>query len=124
MNISPTTTNIIGMELVEFVTTGGTPEVTATQVLSTDLRYTSGRVSPDGASMVAVSVGDPPEQHFSLVLSSPISFDPVQVYGPSPDGFINSLGWAFAEVDRRAYTGPMILGVVVGLLTCAYLLAS
>lgn len=37
---------------------------------------------------------------------------------------INSLGWAFAEADRRAYTGPMILGVVVGLLTCAYLLAS
>lgn len=37
---------------------------------------------------------------------------------------INSLGWAFAQRDRRPYAIPMILGVVVGLMTAGYLVAT
>lgn len=37
---------------------------------------------------------------------------------------VNSLGWALARVERRPYAGPMGVGVVVALLTIAYLLVG
>jgi len=36
---------------------------------------------------------------------------------------VNSLAWALSEPERRAYTIPMLAGVVVGLFLVAYFLA-
>lgn len=36
----------------------------------------------------------------------------------------NSLGWALAKRDRRAYAVPMVLGVIVASATSAYLLTA
>lgn len=35
----------------------------------------------------------------------------------------NSLGWAFARPERRPYAAPMLIGVLVGIVSTAFLLA-
>lgn len=120
--MSPTTTGIIPMEVVSFVTTSGVPELLAAEVLTEDLRYVGGSVSPDGLSMVAAFTEvDHPEQPGSLVTSSFPTFAPETVYGPTFGTFLLATAWspsgahiAFVEVERADVTQVDLMVLDVG----------
>jgi hypothetical protein len=78
--ITGVSTGVLPVERVDVVLDNGEPTVGDTTTLSTSMSYVQARISPDGYHFVAVHVGPPPEQQFSLVLANLETFDPVTIH--------------------------------------------